>query len=67
MNPTGVYATTVTVPREWRGRRVVLRVGVAESVVVAFVDGVAVGLGTDSRLPSEFDITSHVRRVGAPD
>ncbi len=60
-NPTGVYATTVTVPREWRGRRVVLRVGAAESVVVAFVDGVAVGLGTDSRLPSEFDITSHVR------
>ncbi|UDY37339.1 glycoside hydrolase family 2 TIM barrel-domain containing protein [Dermatobacter hominis] len=60
-NPTGVYVRTVSVPREWRGRRTVLRVGAAESVVVAFVDGVAVGLGTDSRLASEFDLTDHVR------
>jgi beta-galactosidase len=60
-NPTGVYVRTVTVPRAWRGRRVVLRVGAAESVVVAFVDGEAVGLGTDSRLASEFDLTDHVR------
>ena len=60
-NPTGVYVRTVTIPREWRGRRTVLRVGAAESVVVAFVDGVAVGMGTDSRLPSEFDLTDHVR------
>jgi beta-galactosidase len=60
-NPVGVYRRTVTVPRAWSGRRVVLRIGAAESVVQAFVDGVSVGLGTDSRLPSEFDITAHVR------
>ena len=57
-NPTGVYRRTVTVPRDWRGRRTVLRVGAAESVVVVLVDGREVGLATDSRLPSEFDITS---------
>ncbi len=60
-NPTGVYLRRVSIPREWRGRRVVLRIGAAESVVVVFVDGVAVGLGTDSRLPSEFDLTDFVR------
>jgi len=60
-NPTGVYTRTVTVPRHWRGRRTVLRVGGAESVVVVHVDGVAVGMGSDSRLPSEFDLTPYVR------
>jgi len=60
-NPTGVYVQRLTIPKEWKGRRTVLRVGAAESVVVVFVDGVAVGSGTDSRLPNEFDLTPHVR------
>ena len=60
-NPTGVYRTTVSVPRTWAGRRVVLRVGAAESVVQVFVDGEFVGGGTDSRLPSEFDLGPFVR------
>ena len=60
-NPVGVHRRSVTVPAEWSGRRVVLRVGAAESVVAAYVDGVCVGVGTDSRLPNEFDITAHVR------
>jgi beta-galactosidase len=60
-NPVGVHRCSVTVPAEWSGRRVVLRVGAAESVVAAYVDGVCVGVGTDSRLPNEFDITAHVR------
>lgn len=60
-NPTGVHRTTVTVPRDWRGRRIVLRVGAAESFLAVWVDGRFVGLGTDSRLASEFDVTEHVR------
>ena len=60
-NPTGVYRRTVTVPRAWKGRRVVLRVGAAESLLQVWVDGHSVGAGTDSRLPNEFDITDHVR------
>lgn len=60
-NPTGVHRTTVTVPRDWRGRRVVLRVGGAESFLAVWVDGRFVGIGTDSRLASEFDLTEHVR------
>jgi beta-galactosidase len=60
-NPTGVYRRAVTVPRAWRGRRVVLRVGAAESAVLVHLDGAFVGMGTDSRLPSEFDLTPFVR------
>jgi beta-galactosidase len=60
-NPTGVYRTVVTVPRSWKGRRIVLQIGGAESVVYVYVNGEPVGMGKDSRLPSEFDITSHVR------
>ncbi|MHB1137333.1 MAG: glycoside hydrolase family 2 TIM barrel-domain containing protein, partial [Microthrixaceae bacterium] len=60
-NPTGVYLRDLRVPRDWRGGRTVLRVGAAESVVQVFLDGELVGAGTDSRLPSEFDLTAFVR------
>ncbi|HEX9260613.1 MAG TPA: glycoside hydrolase family 2 TIM barrel-domain containing protein [Acidimicrobiales bacterium] len=60
-NPAGVYRSTFTVPRAWRGRRIVLHVGGAESVLFVFINGVAVGSATDSRLASEFDITDRVR------
>jgi beta-galactosidase len=58
-NPTGVYRRTITVPESWRDRRIVLHVGGAESVLYVHVDGQAVGMGKDSRLPHEFDLTSH--------
>jgi beta-galactosidase len=61
-NPTGLYRTTFSLPPAWKGRRVVLHVGAAESVLYAYVNGTAVGMGKDSRLPSEFDITRHLRR-----
>lgn len=61
-NPTGVYRRTFTLPAGWKGRRVELRVGSAESVVTAWVNGELVGMGKDSRLPSSFDITPHLRR-----
>ncbi len=60
-NPTGVYRTDFTVPRTWKRRRIVLHVGSAESVLYVHVNGRAVGMGKDSRLPNEFDITDHVR------
>jgi len=56
-NPTGVYERDVTVPAGWAGRRVILHVGAAESVLLVQVDGVEVGVGKDSHLASEFDVT----------
>jgi len=60
-NPTGVYRRQVLVPADWAGRRILLWIGGAASVVFAYVDGVCVGMAKDSRLPSEFDVGGHVR------
>jgi beta-galactosidase len=56
-NPTGVYRRRAVVPSAWSGRRIVLHLGGAESVVYVWLDGEFVGMGKDSRLPSEFDVT----------
>ena len=60
-NPTGLYRTTLTVPADWAGRRIILHVGGAESVLYIWLDGQPVGLAKDTRLPSEFDLTPYVR------
>ena len=60
-NPTGCYRREFAVPAEWDGRRVVIHFGGAESVLYVWVNGVAVGLSKDTRLPCEFDITEWVR------
>ena len=59
-NPTGVYARSFSVPKEWAGRRVVLHIGGAESYLEVFVNGLFVGMAKDTRLPSEFDLTPFV-------
>ena len=60
-NPTGLYRTTFTVPAAWRRRRTVLHLGGVESAFTVYVNGRFVGMGKDSRLPSEFDISPHLR------
>ncbi len=56
-NPTGLYRTSFVVPDDWSGRDVVVHLGGAESVAVVWCNGRFVGMGKDSRLPSEFDLT----------
>ncbi|MFJ2813081.1 glycoside hydrolase family 2 TIM barrel-domain containing protein [Streptomyces sp. NPDC087294] len=63
-NPTGVYEREIEVPAEWAGRRIVLQVGAAESVLLVHVDGRPVGLSKDSHLAAEFDLTDLVRPGG---
>lgn len=60
-NPTGLYRTQFAVPADWTGRRTILHIGGAESVLYVWVDGQPVGLAKDTRLPSEFDLTPYVR------
>ena len=57
-NATGVYSTTFTVPKAWYRRRTHLVVGGADSVHIVYVNGHFIGYGTDSRLPSEYDIST---------
>ncbi|NNE12388.1 MAG: DUF4981 domain-containing protein [Ilumatobacter sp.] len=61
-NPTGVYRRRVKLPRAWMraGRRTVLHLAGAESVHALYVNGEFAGYGTDSRLPSEYDVTGLV-------
>ena len=58
--PTGVYRRKFTVPRDWRRERTILHVGGAESVHAVYLNDAFVGYGTDSRLPSEYDISDHL-------
>ncbi|MFF8673479.1 glycoside hydrolase family 2 TIM barrel-domain containing protein [Streptomyces sp. NPDC015242] len=60
-NPTGVYERDVEVPAAWAGRRIVLQVGAAESVLLVHVDGHPAGISKDSHLAAEFDLTDLVR------
>jgi beta-galactosidase len=57
-NPTGIYRRTFTVPRNWRGRRVVLHFGGCEGALHVVLNGRPVGIAKDSRTPAEFDVTS---------
>jgi beta-galactosidase len=59
-NPTGLFRRSFEMPAAWAGRRVTLTIGSAESVVYVWVNGAAIGMGKDSRLPSEFEITPHL-------
>ncbi len=56
-NPTGLYRMTFKVSAAWRKRRVVLHFGGVESAFAVYLNGTFVGMGKDTRLPSEFDIT----------
>lgn len=60
-NPTGVHRRSFTVPKAWVRQRTVLHVAGAESVHAVYLNDAFVGYGTDSRLPSEYDLTPHVR------
>ncbi|MEM9938732.1 MAG: glycoside hydrolase family 2 TIM barrel-domain containing protein [Pseudomonadota bacterium] len=59
-NPTGLYRKGFKVPIGWDGRDTQLHIGGFESVVLVWCNGVFVGMGKDSRLPSVFDLTPHL-------
>jgi beta-glucuronidase len=59
---TGVawYQTRVTLPRAWRGQRIILRVGSAVYHASVWIDGQKVGEHLGGHLPFAFEITSLV-------
>ncbi len=64
VNPTGVYERDFEIPAAWAGRRIVLHVGAAESVLIVSLNGEEIGTGKDSHLASEFDLTDRLRPGG---
>ncbi|MFQ5556804.1 MAG: glycoside hydrolase family 2 TIM barrel-domain containing protein, partial [Acidimicrobiales bacterium] len=60
-NPTGLYRTGFSIPGKWRDRQLVVHLGGHESMAVVWCNGRLVGMGKDSRLPSELDLSDHTR------
>ena len=56
-NPTGIYRKNFTLPENFAGKRVVLHLGGVESYFELYINDRFAGMGKDTRLPSEFDVT----------
>ena len=58
---TGHYRRSVTVPAEWKGRRVFLVVGAADYATTCSIDGERLGKHSGGYVPFEFELTEFVR------
>jgi beta-galactosidase len=63
-NPTGVYRRAFAAPRAWKGKRIVVQFGGANSLLYVFLNGRFIGLSKDAHLPAEFDLTEVVTFTG---
>jgi beta-galactosidase len=61
-NPVGCYLTEFEVPETWNGMRTILHVGAASSAMYVWVNGKEVGYSEDSFLPSEYEISSYLKK-----
>ncbi len=59
-NPTGLYRRDFEAQASWANRDLILHIGGFESCMLLWCNGKFVGMGKDSRLPSEFDLTPHL-------
>lgn len=60
-NYTGSYRKELQIPSDWKGQRVYLHIGSATSNVTVWVNGKEVGYAEDSKMESEYDITSFIK------
>ena len=58
---TGHYRRSVTVPAEWKGRRVFLVIGAADYATTCSIDGERLGKHSGGYVPFEFELTEFVR------
>ena len=62
VNPTAIYRRKFTVPAAWLDGRTILHFDGAESVIMVYLNGIAVGGTKDSRTATEFDISDYVTK-----
>lgn len=60
-NPVGHYVKSFNIDKTWKERDVILHFGGVSSAFYVWVNGEFVGYSEDTRLPSEFDITKHLK------
>jgi beta-galactosidase len=60
-NATGDHRFTFELPAQWPAGNAVLRFEGADSCLRVWLNGHELGWGTGSRVPTEFDVTEHLR------
>ncbi|WP_010135660.1 glycoside hydrolase family 2 TIM barrel-domain containing protein [Ochrovirga pacifica] len=61
-NPIGHYTKTIQWDNAWENKDVILHFGGVSSAYYVWVNGKFVGYSEDTRLPSEYDITKHLKK-----
>lgn len=61
-NPVGHYIRSFDFNEAWSDKDVILHFGGVSSAYYVWVNGEFVGYSEDTRLPSEFDITKHLKK-----
>ena len=61
-NPVSSYRRTFTIPEKWDGREIILRFDGVYSAYYVWINGKKVGYAEDSKLPSEFNISSFLTK-----
>ncbi|PKP35541.1 MAG: beta-galactosidase [Bacteroidetes bacterium HGW-Bacteroidetes-17] len=61
-NPVGSYRTNFSIPKDWKGREVILHFGAVKSAMYIWVNGKMVGYSQGSKLPAEFNITQYLQK-----
>ncbi len=60
-NPTGAYRKTFTLPAQWKGQQVFLRLEKAQSASFIWMNGQQVGYNEGGQEPAEYDVTPYLR------
>ena len=60
-NPVGSYRKNFTLPANWNGRKIFLRIEAATSASFVWVNGKEVGYNQGANEPAEYDITSFLK------
>lgn len=61
LNEVGSYRRDIEIPTTWSSRDTFLHIGAAGAAYYIWVNGEKVGYSEDSKLPSEFNITKHLK------
>ncbi|MCM4157027.1 glycoside hydrolase family 2 TIM barrel-domain containing protein [Gramella sp. AN32] len=61
MNSAGIYRRTIDLPAGWKDKQVFIHLGAVKSAFRLYVNGNYVGLGEDSKLESEYELTDFVK------
>lgn len=61
-DPVGSYVTFFTVPKEWKGQKVIVNFNGVESGFALWVNGKYAGYSEDSFTESAFDITDYLKK-----